>query len=125
MKGNSIQHLSDYLKGNNNSVYDTRSMSQITLNSFKMRLEKLENSFFRFTFLSGTNYVIQQSSKNIKKFKITSIKDIKCNEQSFSIHDSQDVKLFSRLRLNSSHLNEHKLSHNFKGCVTPMSGCRL
>ena len=67
MKGDSIQHLSDYLKGNNNSVYDTRSMSQITLNSFKMRLEKLENSFFRFTFLSGTNYVIQQSSKKYQK----------------------------------------------------------
>ena len=67
MKGNSIQHLLDYLKGNNNSVYDTRSMSQITLNSFKMRLEKLENSFFRFTFLRGTNYVIQQSSKKYQK----------------------------------------------------------
>ena len=67
MKGNSIQHLSDYLKGNNNSVYDTRSMNQITLNSFKMRLEKLENSFFHSTFLSRTNYVIQQSSQKYQK----------------------------------------------------------
>ena len=41
------------------------------------------------------------------------MKDIKSNERSlFSIHDPQGVKLLSRLRLNFSHLNEHKFKHN-------------
>ena len=42
------------------------------------------------------------------------MKDIKSNEQSLSsIHDPQGVKLLSRLRLNFSHLNEHKF-HKFR-----------
>ena len=41
--------------------------------------------------------------------------DIKSNERSlFSIHDPQGVKLLSRLRLNFSHLNEHKFRHKLK-----------
>ena len=43
----------------------------------------------------------------------------------FSIHDTQGVKLFSRLRFNYSHLNEHKFAHNFKECVNPICGCGL
>ena len=43
----------------------------------------------------------------------------------FSVHDAQGVKLLSRLRLNFSHLNEHKFRRNFKECVSPMCGCGL
>ena len=39
-----------------------------------------------------------------------------------SIHDSQGVKLLSRLKLNFSHLNEHKFRQNFKECVNPVRG---
>ena len=54
------------------------------------------------------------------------MKDIKSNERSlFSIHDPHGVKLLSRVRLNFSHLNEHKFRHNFKECVSPMCGCGL
>ena len=37
----------------------------------------------------------------------------------FTIHDPVGVKLLTRLRLQSSHLNEHKFRHNFKDCVSP------
>ena len=40
IKGNSPQYLSNYLKGNNNSVYNTRSASQISLNTFRTKTEK-------------------------------------------------------------------------------------
>ena len=54
------------------------------------------------------------------------MKDIKSNNRSlFSIHNPQDVKLLSRLRLNFSHLNEHKFSHNFKERVSTMCGSEL
>ena len=36
VKANSLQYLSDCLKGNNNSVYDTRSNSQIALDKFNL-----------------------------------------------------------------------------------------
>ena len=43
------------------------------------------------------------------------MKDIKSNERLlFSIHDPQGVKLLSQLKLNFSHLNEHKFRHNLK-----------
>ena len=51
---------------------------------------------------------------------------IKSNERSlFSIHYPQGVKLLSRLRLNLSHLKEHKFRYNFKECVTLMCGFGL
>ena len=32
-------------------------------------------------------------------------------------------KLLTRLRLNFSHLNEHKFRHNFKDTINPMCSC--
>ena len=46
VKGNSLQYLSGYLKGNNNSLYDIRSASQTALHAFRTRAEKFKNSFF-------------------------------------------------------------------------------
>ena len=43
MKGNYPQYLSDNLKENNNSVYNTRNTNQITLNNFRARTEKSKN----------------------------------------------------------------------------------
>ena len=116
VKGNSPQYLSNYLKGNNNSVYNTRSASQISLNTFRTRTEKFKNSFFPFC-ISEWNKLsnLTKQSENIKKFKNMLMKDIKSNEQSlFSIHDPKGVKLLSQLRLNFSHLNKLKFRHNFK-----------
>ena len=46
VKGNSAKHLSNYLKGNNNSVYNTRSASQIT----RRELKNLKTHFSIFHF---------------------------------------------------------------------------
>ena len=40
-----------------------------------------------------------------------------------AIHDPAGVKLLSRLRLKSSHLNEHKFRHNFIDALSPMYDC--
>ena len=84
VKGNSSQYLSNYLNGNNNSVYNTRSGSQISLNTFGMRTEKFKNSFFPFC-ISERNKLsnLTKQSENIKKFKNSLMKDIKSNERSF------------------------------------------
>ena len=41
----------------------------------------------------------------------------------FSIHDPTGAKLLSRLRLNFSHLNEHKFRHNFRDTVVAVYDC--
>ena len=43
----------------------------------------------------------------------------------FDIHDTNWIELLSRLKLNFSHLNEHKFRHNFSDKVDPMCTCGL
>ena len=43
----------------------------------------------------------------------------------FAIHDTKGLKLLTRLRLNFSHLNEHKFRHGFKDTVDLMCKCGL
>ena len=38
----------------------------------------------------------------------------------FSIHNPVGVKLLTRLRLQFSHLNEHKFRHGFEDTISPM-----
>ena len=41
----------------------------------------------------------------------------------FSVYDPYGVKLLTRLRLQFSHLKEHKFRHGFGDTVSPMCGC--
>ena len=85
-------------------------------------MRNLKTHFFHFAFLNVCISECMNLTENMKKFKNILIKDIKSNEISFfSIHDSQGAKLLSRLRLNFSHLNEHK----FKECGSTLCGCGL
>ena len=61
---------------------------------------------------------------SVNKFKETIISFIRPKENSvFAIHDTKGLKLLTRLRLNFSHLNEHKFRHGFKDTVDPMCKC--
>ena len=56
--------------------------------------------------------------------KISSFIKIKPNSV-FSVHDVYGVKPLSRLRLNFSHLSEHKARHGFKDGTTSICNCGL
>ena len=43
----------------------------------------------------------------------------------FCIYDPLGVKLLTRLRLQFSHLNEHKFRHDFSDTINPMSACGI
>ena len=43
----------------------------------------------------------------------------------FNIFDPKGLKLLTRLRLEFSHLNEHRFRHNFEECVNPLCSCSL
>ena len=43
----------------------------------------------------------------------------------FNIFDPKGIKLLTRLRLEFSHLNDHRFRHNFQNCVNPLCSCSL
>ena len=43
----------------------------------------------------------------------------------YNIYDPQGSKLFNRLKLNFSHLREHKFRHNFADTMNPLCSCAL
>ena len=47
----------------------------------------------------------------------------RCDFRNFVKLNDLTLKLFARLRLEFSHLNEHKFKHGFGGTVSPMCGC--
>ena len=84
MEGNSFK----LLEKKNNFVNNTRSASQIKLNTFGTRTGKFTN--FEWNNLSNLS---KQSEKN-KKFQNKLMTDVRSNERSlFSIHDPQGVML--------------------------------
>ena len=57
-------------------------------------------------------------------FKKALLSFVKISENSvFAIHDDNGIKLLTRLRLNFSHLSEHKFRHNFLDTLNPMCSC--
>lgn len=47
----------------------------------------------------------------------------RCDFRNFVKLNDLTLKLFARLRLEFSHLNEHKFKHGFGDTVSPMFGC--
>ena len=43
----------------------------------------------------------------------------------YGIFNPQGLKYLSRLRLNLSHLREHKFKHNFQDTINPICNCSL
>ena len=108
-------------------MYLTRSTTQNKIKPIPARTKVFENSFFP--------YCIEEWSKlndkirnieSINKFKVTILNFIRAKTNSvFDIHDTNGIKLLSRLRSNFSHLNEHEFRHNFNGRVDPICTCGL
>ena len=65
-----------------------------------------------------------RSIESLKQFNKTSLDFIRPKENSiYAIHDISGLKLLTHLRLNFSHLNEHKFRHNFKDTFNPVCSC--
>ena len=65
-----------------------------------------------------------RSIESSKQFKKTPFDFTRPKENSiYAIHNISGLKLLTRLRLNFSHLNEHKFRHNFKDTINPMCSC--
>ena len=86
-----------------------------------------ENSFFPYCIKEWSKLNDQiRNIESINKFKVAILNFIRPKASSvFYIHDTNGIKLLSRLRLNFNHLNEHKFRHNFNDRVDPMCTCGL
>ena len=95
-----------------------------------MKTFATRTSTFRANFFPYCTKVWNQSNddikkiESIKKFNKTLIKIIRTQENSvFGVSHIHGIKLLTRLRLDFSHLNEHKFRHNFNDTINPMCNC--
>ena len=125
VKGLVPSYLQSCFLPDNERTYNTRSSLRNTIKAFAT-----QRSTFRATFFPYCTKEWNQLNDDIKKielikkFKKTLIKIIRAKENTvFGDSDIYGVKLLTRLRLNFSHLNEHKFRHNFNDTINPMCNC--
>ena len=95
--------------------------------NYHCRTDCFKHSFFPSTLKNRFNLngsVRNSESLAIFKSRLLSfIRPIQSNVH--NIYDPIGLKLLTRLRLGWSHLNEHKLRHNFQDCLNPLCSCSL
>ena len=95
--------------------------------SYHCRTECFKNSFFPSAlsdwFNLDENIRSLQSISVFKNKLLSFIRPIQSNI--FNIFDPIGITLLTRLRLDLSHLNEHKFRHNFQDCMNPLCLCSL
>ena len=125
VKGLSPKYLTSYLQLHNNPIYQTRSTAKNIVKLTASRTVNFNNSFFPLCSQEWNN--LSDDIKSLPSpisFKKALLRFVKTSENSvFAIHDNNGIKLLTRLRLNFSHLNEHKFRHNFLDTLNPMCSC--
>ena len=108
----------------NNQIKRTRN-SHIQI--FHCRTDCFKYSFFPPTLRDWFNLDENiTNSESISIFKNRLLSFIRPVQNSvFNIFDTKGLKRLTRLRLEFSHLNEHRFRHNFEECVNPLCYCSL
>ena len=103
--------------------YSLRSVSTSVIKPPMSGTKSFKNTFFPYCINEWNNLTVEiRNSKSVSAFK----KLIKCEKKEnslFSIYDPLGVKLLTRLRLQFSHLNEHKFRHGFEDTINTMCAC--
>ena len=116
-------YLDSYLDFSSQINYSLRSISASVIKPSLSRTKSFKNTFFPYCINEWNNLTVEiRNSKSVGAFK----KLIKCEKKEnsiFSIYDPLGVKLLTRLRLQFSHLNEHKFRHGFGDTINAMCAC--
>ena len=110
LNGLAPKYLFDILSVSKNQHYSTRNQSNLELSQFFTWTKSFSNSFFPYCFkeLNKLDTKIKYLS-SLCTFKKVLLAFCKTEENSlFNVHNPIGVKYLNRLRLNFSHLNEHK-----------------
>ena len=96
-------------------------------NKLRVNNDYYGNTFFPFGVdqWNNLNHGIR-TSESITVFKKYLLQFIRpSGSQVNNIHDSNGLKYLTRLRLEFSHLREHKFRHNFQDILNPLCSCNL
>ena len=116
-------YLYSYLEFPSQDNYPLRSASKTIIRPIPTRTKTFKNTFLPFCINEWNNLATEtRNAKSINIFKKLMLKEKKENSL-FSICDPLGVKLLTRLRLQFSHLNEHKFRHGFNDTVDPFCAC--
>ena len=125
VKGLSPKYLTLYLQLHNNPIYLNRSTAKNIVKQTASRVVHFNNKFFPCCSQEWNN--LSDDIKSLTSpisFKKALLSFVKTSANSiFAIHDNNSIKLLTRFRLNFSHLNEHKLRHNFLDTLNPLCSC--
>ena len=94
--------------------YSLTSASASAIKPTLSRTQFFENTFFWYCINQWNNLTVAiRNSKSVSALKKKRLNVEKKENSVFPIYDPLGVKLFTRLRLQFSHLNKHKLRHGF------------
>ena len=84
-------------------------------------------TFFPYTIKEWNKLSVEiRNSESFSIFKNSLLKFIRTIPNSvFYVDDIYGVKLLTRLRVDLSHLREHKFRHNFQDTINPLCSCSL
>jgi len=103
--------------------YSLRSASDIFLKPTPSRTKTFKKTFFPYCINEWNNLKFEvRNAKTINIFKNLIINK-KIENSIFSVYDPSGIKLLTRLRLQFSHLNEHKFRHGFTDIINPLCAC--
>ena len=94
---------------------------------YSVNSDYFKNSFFPFCVREWNKLGPEITNlKSVSLFKKSILSFIRANSFSvYNVHDPIGLKYLTRLRLNLSHLREHKFRHNFLDTVNPLCSCSL
>ena len=98
-----------------------------TFTSFYCRTEYFQNSFLPYVIKEWNKLDPDKlSCQSYESFRKALLNFIRPSENKiFNIHDQVDIKLRTRLRLELSHLREHKYPHNFGDTFNLLCYCSI
>ena len=100
-----------------------RSALTSAIRPFPSRTKSFKKYFFPYSINEWNNLTVEiRNAKSINIFKKSIINE-KQENSLFSVYDPLGVKLLTRLRLQFSHLNEHKFRHGFSDTINFMCAC--
>ena len=119
MNGLLPPYLQSYRNHSNDGEYQARSACQNKMKTLSGRGKVFNSSFYPYFIKEWC--ALSEEIRNIvsfNKFKEIILSFIRPNENSvFAIHYTKVLKLLTLLKLNFSHLNEHKFRHGFKDAI--------
>ena len=105
------------------STQTTRNYNNTPL--FNVKHEQFRNSFFPSTVIESNKLDNNiRNAESVSAFKKQMLKFIRPSPKStFNVHNPHGIKLLTILRVELSHLREHKFIHNFQDSLGPFCNC--